>query len=90
MYAPLPYKSIACLVFTCLPLPAGLFGPTVCSAARLTLCGTDESLGFHSLYLVSSLGWLWAFSSLIQPMSPFTSSLWANWYSYHATALFLP
>lgn len=58
MRAPLPYESITCLVFTCLPLPMGLFGPTTRSVALLTLCGEDELLGLHFLHLVSSLGWV--------------------------------
>ena len=58
MCAPLPYKFIACLVFTHLPLPTGLSSLVACSATRLTLCGVDESLGLRSLYLVSSLGWI--------------------------------
>ena len=41
-----------------LPLLTGLFGLTAYSAARLTLCGVDESFGLHSLHLVSSLGWV--------------------------------
>ena len=57
MHAPLPYEFIVFLAFMCLPLPAGLSGPTECSIACLTLCGVDESLGLHSLRLVSSLGW---------------------------------
>ena len=56
--APLPYESIACLVFTRLPLPAGLSGPATHFAAHLPLCGLDESLDLHSLHLVSSLGWV--------------------------------
>ena len=32
----------------------------------------------------------WAFSYLLQSLSPLTSSLWVNWYSYHTTTLFLP
>ena len=35
------------------------------------------------------IAWVWAFSSLIWPLSPFTSCLWVSWYSYYATALFL-
>ena len=58
MRALLLYKSISCLVFMCLPLPVGLFGPATCYSACLTLCGVDESLGLHSLLLVSSLGWV--------------------------------
>ena len=58
MCAPLPYKSITCLVFMRLPLPTGLFGLVMCFVAHLTLCGVDESLGLHSLHLVSSLGWV--------------------------------
>ena len=54
--ASLPYESIACLMFTHLPLPVGLSGPTARSATRLTLCVVDDSLGLHSLHLVSSLG----------------------------------
>ena len=56
MCAPLLYESIACLVFTCLSLPTGLSSLATCSATCLTLCGMDESLGLHSLHLVSSLG----------------------------------
>ena len=56
MRAPLPYESIACLVFTRLPLLAGLSGPAACSVAHLTLCSVAESLGLHSLHLISSLG----------------------------------
>ena len=56
MCAPLPYESIAFLVFTRLSLPTGLSGPIACFAARLTLCGLDKSLGLRSLHLVSSLG----------------------------------
>ena len=56
MRTPLPYESIACLVFTHLPFPVGLSSPAVCFAARLTLYGVDESLGFRSLHFVSSLG----------------------------------
>ena len=56
MRAPLPYESIAYPVFTHLPLPVSLFGPTVCSTAHLTLYGVNESLSLHSLHLVSSLG----------------------------------
>ena len=37
-------------------LPASLSGPTMHFAAHLALCGEDESLGLHSLHLVSSLG----------------------------------
>ena len=58
MRTPLPNESIAYLVFTRLPLPTSLSGPTVFSAACFTLCGVNESLGFHSLHLVSSLGWV--------------------------------
>ena len=56
MRALFPYESMACLMFMCLPLLAGLSGPAACFAARLTLCGVDESLSLHSLYLVPSLG----------------------------------
>ena len=56
--APLPYESIACLVLTHLPLLAGLSGLVARFVSRLTLCGMDESLGLHSLLLVSSLGWV--------------------------------
>ena len=76
MRALLLYKSISCLVFMCLPLPMGLSGPATRSSACLTLCGVDESLGFHSLYLVSSLGWVllrYGPFSLIQPLSPLLS-----------------
>ena len=93
MRALLLYKSISCLVFMCLPLPVGLFGPATCYSACLTLCGVDESLGFHSLYLVSFLGWVllgYGPSSLIQPLSPFTFDLWVNWSSHHTITLFLP
>ena len=58
MRAPLPYESIAYPVFTHLPLPVSLFGPTVCSTAHLTLYGVNESLSLHSLHLISSLGWI--------------------------------
>ena len=58
MRALLLYESIACLVFTCLSLPTGLSSLATCSATCLTLCGMDESLGLHSLHLVSSLGWV--------------------------------
>ena len=56
MHASLPYESIACLAFMRLPLPVGLYGPTAHFVARLTLCAVDDSLGLHSLLLVSSLG----------------------------------
>ena len=56
MRAPLPCESIACLVLTHLPLPVGLSGPVARFVSRLTHCGMDESLGLHSLLLVSSLG----------------------------------
>ena len=56
MHASLPYESIACLMFTHLPLPVGLSGPTARSATRLTLCVVDDSLGLHSLHLISFLG----------------------------------
>ena len=39
-------------------LPVGLFGHVVCSVACLTFCAMGKSLGFHSLHLVSSLGWV--------------------------------
>ena len=58
MRAPLPYESIACLVFTRLPLLADLSGAAACSVAHLTLCSVVESLGLHSLHLISSLGWI--------------------------------
>ena len=58
MRALFPYESMACLMFMCLPLLAGLSGPAACFAARLTLCGVDESLSIHSLYLAPSLGWI--------------------------------
>ena len=58
MRAPFLYESIACLVFKRLPLPIVLSGPAACSVACLTCCGVDESLGLHSLHLVSSLGWV--------------------------------
>ena len=58
MRAPLPCESIACLVLTHLSLPAGLSGPVARFVSRLTLCGMDESLGLHSLLLVSSSGWV--------------------------------
>ena len=58
MRAPLPYESTAGLAFTRLPLLVSLSGSVACSAARLTFCGVDESLGLHSLHLVSSLGWV--------------------------------
>ena len=45
-------------MFMRLPLSTGLFGPVMCFVAHLTLCGVDESLGLHSLHLVSSLGWV--------------------------------
>ena len=56
MRAPLPCESMACLLFMRLPLPVGLSGPTAQSAACLTLCVVDDSLGLHSLHLISSLG----------------------------------
>ena len=56
--APLPCESIACLAFTHLLLPVGLFGIAVCSAACLTFCGVGELLGLHSSYLVCFLGWV--------------------------------
>ena len=53
-------------------------------------CGMDESSYFVSHFFFGlSIAWVWAFSSLIRPMSPFTSNPWASWCSYHATALFL-
>ena len=51
MRAPLLCESIACLVLMCLLLLA-------CFAACLTFCGMGESLGLHSLHLISSLGWV--------------------------------
>ena len=35
------------------------------------------------------MAWVWIFSSLIWPMSPFTLCPWFGWCSCHATALFL-
>ena len=59
VHAPLPYESMACLLFMRLPLPAGLSSLAVHFAAYfLTLCGMDELLDLHSLHLVSSLGWV--------------------------------
>ena len=56
MRAPLPYESIACLVFMRLLLPIGLFGIATCPATCLTFYGVGESLGLHFSHLVSSLG----------------------------------
>ena len=58
MCALLPCESIACLVLMRLLLPMGLSGLAACSVAFLTFCGVGESLGPHSLHLVSSLGWV--------------------------------
>ena len=48
MRAPLPYESIACLVFTHLLLLVGLSGIALCSTTCLTFCGVsiDE---FHRI-----------------------------------------
>ena len=50
---------MACLLFMCLPWLRGLSGLcyTFCHSF-LASCGVDESLGFHSLYLASFLGWV--------------------------------
>ena len=55
--APLPCVSMAYLLFTCLPLPVGLYGLycTFCSLF-LTLCGVNESLGLH--LCISFLSWI--------------------------------
>ena len=49
-----------------------------------------SSLFAYCFFFGLVITWAWAFSSLIQPLSPFTSGLWANWYSCHAIALLLP
>ena len=94
MRAPFACESIACLVLTHLLLLVGLSGIVVCFAACLTFCGMGESLGLHSSHLISSLGKvLLGCGHLllsIRPLSLFTLGLWADWYSCHATALFLP
>ena len=57
--APLPCVSMVCLLFMRLPWPEGLSG--LCCTfyySFLTSCKVDESLGFHSLYLASSLCWV--------------------------------
>ena len=56
---PLPFVSMACLLFMHSPWPGGLSGLcyTFCYSF-LTSCGVDESLDFHSLYLASSLAWV--------------------------------
>ena len=54
--------------------------------------GMNEFLDLHSLshfFFRLSIAWVWAFSSLIQPMSPFIPCSWVGWCSCHATALFL-
>ena len=50
---------MTCQLLMRLPWPGGLSGLccTFCYSF-LTSCGVDESLGFHSLYLASSLGWV--------------------------------
>ena len=58
MRALLLCESIACLVLMRLLLHLGLSGLVACSTACLTFCGVGESLDLHSLYLVSSLGWV--------------------------------
>ena len=81
----LPYESMACLVFMRLPLLVGLFGPTAHSVARFNSLWRGWVIG--SSFFVSrfffglGIAWVWVFSSLIQPLSPFTFGLWANWYS---------
>ena len=51
MRAPLPCKSIVCLVFMRLLLSMGLSGIAMCSATCLIFCGVGESLGLYSLHL---------------------------------------
>ena len=55
----LPCDSKACLLFMRLPWPGGLSG-LCCSFYHsfLTSCGVGELLGFRSLYLAFSLGWV--------------------------------
>ena len=82
MCAPLLCESIACLVLTRLLLPMGLSSIAACSVTCLTFCGVGESLGLHSLHLVSSLGWVLLgcgplFLS-IRPLSLFALGLWAD------------
>ena len=93
---PLPFVSMACLLFMHSPWPGGLSGfcYTFCYSF-LTSCGVDESLDFHSLYLASSLAWVLLrhepFPSSIQPL-PFLYCLqyysWA-WACTHAILGFL-
>ena len=59
MHAPVPYVSIACLLFTRLPWPRGLSG-LYCLFCHsfLTSCSVDELLGLRSLYLTFSMSWV--------------------------------
>ena len=93
VHAPLSCESMACLLFMRLPWPGGLSG--LCymfCCSFLTSCGVNESLGLHSLYLISlfELVWVQAFLPSVWPLSFFTSGLWVSQCSYHVIPLLLP
>ena len=50
--APLPWESIACLVFTRLLLPMGLSSIAACYVACLTFCGVGESFILRISFLL--------------------------------------
>ena len=95
MRTPLSCESMACPMFLRSPWLKGLSGLccTFCYSF-LTSCGMDESLGLHSLHLISFFGLgltcIWALFPSVRPLSFFTFSLWVDQCSYHAIPLLLP
>ena len=89
--APLLCESMAYLLFIRLPWLRALFG--LCCSFLIS-CGVDESLGLHSLHLISFFGMglnlVWALLPSVRPLSFFTSSLWVDQCSCHAILLLLP
>ena len=82
MRAPLPSKSMVCLLFMHFPLPMGLSGLTAHFYwLFLTLCGMGESRSsFFAFHFLSGLGLAWAraLSSSIRPLFLFIAGLWPD------------
>ena len=83
----LPYESMACLVFMRLPLLAGLFGPTVHSAARFNSFVAWMS---HWVFILCISFLLWAGYCLGMGLLFFNLALVSFYFLFVGHLVFLP